>query len=109
MSKENNNGGSSDLTDVGSFWKKKGKNGNSFLAGEVRIGDATFKAFIFPNKKAKDTHPDYRLSLADLPEDMVPPAFGSSKGKPAQSGGKAKAAPSNEGAGSDVPEDDIPF
>lgn len=102
MSKENNtNSGSSDLTDVGSFWRKEGKTGNKFLSGEVRIGDATYKAFIFPNKKTKDTHPDYRLSLAELSEDMKPPQFGAARteSKPAV---KKAVAP-------EEPQDDIPF
>ena len=53
----------SDLVEVGAFWKKT-KDGKTFLSGKVKLGDKEYTAFIFPNKKAKDIHPDYRLSLA---------------------------------------------
>jgi uncharacterized protein (DUF736 family) len=59
--------GKSDLTEVGAFWKKV-KDGKTFLSGKVKIGDKEYTAFIFPNKKGKDTHPDYRLSVAGLEE-----------------------------------------
>lgn len=53
----------SDLVEVGAFWKKV-KEGKTFLSGKVKIGDKEYSAFIFPNKKGKENHPDYRLSLA---------------------------------------------
>ncbi len=69
--KNNTSNRASDLTDIGAFWRKE-KNGNKFLSGKVKIGDNEFTAFIFPNKKGKDTHPDYRLALAELPDELKP-------------------------------------
>ena len=99
---ENNTNKPSDLTDIGSFWKKT-KNGKSFLSGEVKIGDRKFTAFIFPNQKKKDTHPDYRLTLAELDADLVPPAFSAGGTTPAPA---AKAAAPKA---ADVEDSDIPF
>lgn len=66
---KNNN--ASDLTDTGAFWKKE-KNGKQFLSGKVKIGNGEYTAFIFKNNKSKPNQPDYRLTLADLPEDLKP-------------------------------------
>jgi hypothetical protein len=95
----------SDLTDIGSFWKKT-KNGKSFLSGEVKIGDRKFTAFIFPNQKKKDTHPDYRLTLAELDADLVPPAFVPNGGAAAAPAPSSKAATPKT---ADIDDTDIPF
>ena len=71
----------SDLVEVGAFWKKV-KDGKTFLSGKVKLGDKEYTAFIFPNKKGKDTHPDYRLSLAAYEDGTT-----SEQSAPAASGG----------------------
>lgn len=65
------NKNASDLTDTGAFWKKE-KNGKQFLSGKVKIGNGEYTAFIFKNNKSKPNQPDYRLALADLPDDLKP-------------------------------------
>jgi uncharacterized protein (DUF736 family) len=128
MSKEQNNtqGELPPLTEVGSFWKQT-RGGSTFLKGSVKLGDREFKAFIFPNKKTKDTHPDFRLSISDLDEDLMPPKwdkstskntsdnnddfFGASESKPSggkPSGQKAQrqAPQQSDDSGDDA---DIPF
>lgn len=99
MSETNNKSNSqSDLTDLGAFWKKN-KNGKTFLSGKLKIGEREFTAFIFTNNKSKPNQPDYRLTVSDLDEDLIPQALSSKKVK---------------GSNSDNPEssdnqDDIPF
>jgi uncharacterized protein (DUF736 family) len=90
------NGKASDLTDLGAFWKKE-KNGKQFLSGKVKIGDGEFTAFIFKNNKTKPNQPDYRLTLADLPESLKPDV--------AQKNNK----PSSEAVVDSENQDDIPF
>lgn len=89
------NNKASDLTDVGAFWKKE-KNGKQFLSGKVKIGDGEFTAFIFKNNKTKPNQPDYRLTLAELSEDLKPAAQKNSK-------------PSADTQDETENQDDIPF
>jgi hypothetical protein len=101
------------LTDVGSFWKKT-KDGKTYLSGQVRIGDQTYNAFVFTNQKKKDTHPDYRLTISNLPEDMKPPAFGgggasTTSAKPSAKPATKKAAPKAPEPAEDTDDTDIPF
>lgn len=100
MSTNNTNGGS-DLTNIGAFWKKD-KSGKKFLSGKIKLGEKEYTAFVFSNKKDKDNHPDYRLVLSELDEDLIPPAEKARRdNKPAQ----ASTTP----APAEVADDDIPF
>jgi hypothetical protein len=89
------NSKASDLTDVGAFWKKE-KNGKQFLSGKVKIGNGEYTAFIFKNNKTKPNQPDYRLTLAELPDELKPESS-----KPAKSETPDDADMNNQ--------DDIPF
>lgn len=93
--KEKNNK-TSDLTDIGAFWKKT-KNGKSFLSGKVKISNREFTAFIFSNNKSKPNQPDYRLTISDLDEDLKPIIAGLDKPKE-----KTEVSV-------DTSQDDIPF
>lgn len=95
---KNKTNSASDLTDLGAFWKKN-KNGKNFLSGKLKIGGREFTAFIFANNKSKPNQPDYRLTVSNLDEDLVPDS-GEAK--------KAKSAPSQNLDPSDN-QDDIPF
>jgi uncharacterized protein (DUF736 family) len=56
---------------IGALWKKKSKTGVVYLSGVLQKGQDGKKTpiVIFANKKAKDTHPDYRIFLSDpLPQ-----------------------------------------
>jgi len=57
-----------ELKDVGALWKKEGAKG-VFLSGEINKEGFNLKVMVFPNKKAKDSHPDYRIVMReeDLP------------------------------------------
>lgn len=98
MSTNNTNGGS-DLTNIGAFWKKE-KTGKRFLSGKIKLGEKEYTAFVFSNKKDKDNHPDYRLVIAELDEELIPASEKARKeSKPAQ----------NAPAPAEAAEDDIPF
>ena len=95
--KENKN---SDLTDIGAFWKKT-KNGKSFLSGKLKIGNREFTSFIFSNNKNKPNQPDYRLTVSNLDEDLMPEIPGLDKAK--------KISETNTSESNDLNQDDIPF
>jgi hypothetical protein len=88
----------SDLVDLGAFWKKS-KNGKNFLSGKLKIGNREFTAFIFSNNKSKPNQPDYRLTVSNLDEDLLPESAGLDKAKPKEE--KVTADTDNQ--------DDIPF
>lgn len=88
----------SDLVDLGAFWKKS-KNGKNFLSGKLKIGNREFTAFIFSNNKSKPNQPDYRLTVSNLDEDLLPEASGQ---------GNVKAKEEKVTADIDN-QDDIPF
>jgi hypothetical protein len=88
----------SDLTDVGAFWKKT-KNGKTCLSGKLKIGSKEFTAFLFSNNKSKPNQPDYRLTVSNLDEDLMPENNGSNKKSSPESG--EALMPDNQ--------DDIPF
>lgn len=96
---KNQNNKSSELTDLGAFWKKT-KNGKSFLSGKLKIGNREFTAFIFSNNKSKPNQPDYRLTVSNLDEDLTPEIAGLDKSK------VKKEVPTDS---SDSNQDDIPF
>lgn len=105
MAENKNSDKKSDLTDVGAFWKKD-NNGKKFLSGKVKIGDTEYTAFIFPNKKEKDTHPDYRLAIAELPEDLKPP---DKREAAVAERAAAKAKSSKSAPAAEANDDEIPF
>ena len=47
---------------IGALWIKE-KNGKNFLSGKVEIDGIEYPISVFENKKTKDNHPDYRISL----------------------------------------------
>lgn len=96
---KNKSNNASDLTDLGAFWKKT-KNGKSFLSGKLKIGNREFTAFIFSNNKNKPNQPDYRLTVSNLDEDLLPEIAGLDKAK-----SKTQSSPEQ----SDSNQDDIPF
>lgn len=78
---KNNN--TSDLTDVGAFWKKE-KDGRQFLSGKVKIGGNEYTAFVFKNNKSKPNQPDYRLTVSNLDEDLKSASQKTTKQEPVE-------------------------
>jgi uncharacterized protein (DUF736 family) len=49
----------SDWTKLGAFWKKKSKNGKTFLSGVIKIDDKETKITCWPNdKNGNEKRPD---------------------------------------------------
>ena len=47
------------------LWKNTSKDGNEYLSGNIGFG----RLLVFPNtRKSKDTDPDYRLVIAERPQ-----------------------------------------
>lgn len=97
---KNTSNNQSDLTDLGAFWKKS-KNGKNFLSGKLKIGNREFTAFIFSNNKNKPNQPDYRLTVSNLDEDLLPEIAGLDKAKAKSTDQSADISSENQ--------DDIPF
>jgi uncharacterized protein (DUF736 family) len=56
----------SDWTKLGAFWKKKSKNGKTFLSGVIKIDDKETKITCWPNdKNGNEKRPDFNIYLDD--------------------------------------------
>lgn len=47
--------------DVGAIWVMKSKKGRNYLSMSIEIDGKKHQFVAFKNKKAKPTHPDYRI------------------------------------------------
>ena len=47
--------------EIGALWLKDGKKGK-YMSGKMEIDGKDIVIFIHKNTKAKDTHPDYKVS-----------------------------------------------
>ena len=47
----------------GALWQKQDKNGNPYFSGQIEIDGVKYGFKAFGNKKAKDTHPDYKIFM----------------------------------------------
>ena len=68
-STSNNNDSNRKNDEVGALWKRKSKNGMTYLAGHVKYDELgkeiTSKVVVFSNdKKSNDKQPDYRIYLS---------------------------------------------
>ena len=52
------------------LWERKSKQGNTYYAGKITIGDKTYLVNLFKNNKQNDKQPDYNIMLKDAPEKV---------------------------------------
>jgi uncharacterized protein (DUF736 family) len=66
------NGGKDFEEEIGALWKRKSKNGLTYLAGHVKVEDElgivkTTKVVLFSNKKkTSDNQPDFRMYVSKV-------------------------------------------
>lgn len=50
---------------IGSLWEKTSKTGMTFYSGNITINGVQTAIVVFPNKKSKDTHPDFVIQQSE--------------------------------------------
>lgn len=50
------------------LWERKSKQGNTYYAGKIKIGDKTYLVNLFKNNKQNEKQPDYNIMLKDAAE-----------------------------------------
>lgn len=50
---------------IGSLWEKVSKTGMTFYSGNITINGVQTAIVVFPNKKSKDTQPDFVIQQSE--------------------------------------------
>ena len=65
---------------IGSLWEKTSKTGMTFYSGNITINGVQTAIVVFPNKKSKETHPDFVIQestpyVSNKPKQAPKPQF----------------------------------